>query len=204
MYAEPRLLPFHIYFGRRPLHRRVPAHHHAACRLLGSDGLLPARYFAERLERIRKMSTQNPCGLILALVMALLTQWTFDGYFRWLHGLRTQYKHRRDHFLAKEFKLLPASPNDDPVSLCACPRGGGGGVEKTGPLLMSFVPSSSGRMFVWVTLYFAGVPEKTNERDRSILTPEQQFWKRLADADALSRPRMDLRTRHAGRLGTCA
>ena len=75
--------------------------------------------FAERLERIGEMSTQNPCGLSQALVIALLTQWTFDGYFRWLHGLRTQYKHRRDIFidcLAQEFELLP---NDgDPVSLC--------------------------------------------------------------------------------------
>ena len=41
--------------------------------------------------------------------MALLTQWTFDGYFRWLRGLRTQYRHRRDFLvdcLAEEFELL--------------------------------------------------------------------------------------------------
>ena len=55
--------------------------------------------FAERLERIGEMSTQNPCGLSQALVMALLTEWTFDGYFCWLRGLRTQYKHRRDFFI---------------------------------------------------------------------------------------------------------
>ena len=55
--------------------------------------------FEEQLERIGEMSTQNPCGLSLALVMALPTQWTFDGYFRWLRGLRTQYKHRRDFFI---------------------------------------------------------------------------------------------------------
>ena len=55
-------------------------------------------------------SVQNPCGLGQTLVMALLTQWTFDGYIRWLRGLRTQYKHRRDFLvdcLADEFDLLP-------------------------------------------------------------------------------------------------
>ena len=43
-------------------------------------------------------------------------------------------------------------------------------------------------MFVWVTLYFPDAPEKTDERNGSVLTPEQQFWKRLADADVLVAP----------------
>ena len=64
--------------------------------------------------------------------------------------------------------------------LCyAYPRESGDGIEKTRTVrrpqkLMSFVPPSSG-MFVWVTLYFPDAPEKTDERDGSVLTPEQQF-----------------------------
>ena len=148
--------------------------------------------FAERLERFGEMSTQNPCGLSQALVMALLTQWTLDGYFRWLRGLRTQYKHRRDFFvdcLAQEFELLPA-PGGDPLLLCAYPRGSGDlPIEQPRSMrpLLSFVPPSSG-MFVWVTLYFGDVPNKRDKSDGSVLTPEHQFWQRLADADVLVAP----------------
>ena len=71
------------------------------------------------------------------------------------------------------------------------PRESGGGIEKTRSVRpqkrMSFVPPSSG-MFIWVTLYFSDVPAKTDERNGSVLTPEQQFWKRLADADVLVAP----------------
>jgi len=126
--------------------------------------------------------------------MALLTQWTFDGYIRWLRGLCTQYKHHRDLFVdcfAEEFELLPA-PGDDPALLCAYPResiGSGSLDEKARSMrpLLSFVPPSSG-MFVWVTLYFGDVPDRLDESDGSVLTPEYQFWRRLAEADVLVAP----------------
>jgi aromatic amino acid aminotransferase I len=136
--------------------------------------------FAERLERIGETSTQNPCGLGQTLVMALLAQWTFDGYIRWLRGLRTQYKHRRDFFvdcLAEEFELFPETGT---ASLCTLEE------EKTRPLL-SFVPPSSG-MFVWVKLYFGDVPDKSDESDGSVLTPERQFWECLTEAGVLVAP----------------
>ncbi|KAH9022377.1 hypothetical protein EDB83DRAFT_2320325 [Lactarius deliciosus] len=44
------------------------------------------------------------------LVMALLTQWMFDGYHHWLPGSRTQYRHHRDLFvdcLAEGIELFP-------------------------------------------------------------------------------------------------
>ncbi|KAI9453469.1 PLP-dependent transferase [Lactarius psammicola] len=154
--------------------------------------------FAERLERIGETSTQNPCGLGQALVMALLTQWTFDGYIRWLRGLRTQYRHRRDFLvdcLAEEFELLPApgTASSGPAALlCGYPRGSRGGGfrdEKTRAMrpLLSFVPPSSG-MFVWVKLYFGDVPDKRDEDDGSVLTPERQFWQELAEAGVLVAP----------------
>ena len=153
--------------------------------------------FAERLERMGETSTQAPCGLGQSLVMALLTQWTFDGYVRWLRGLRTQYTLRRDFFvdcLAEEFDLVPtpasavpggwsaavANGNDEMVIFCAYRCG-----EKARPLL-SFVPPSAG-MFVWIELYFGDVPDRTDE-DGSVLTPDRQFWVRLADAGVLAAP----------------
>jgi aromatic amino acid aminotransferase I len=152
--------------------------------------------FVERLERIGEVSTQEPCGLGQALVTALVSQWTFDGYARWLRGLREQYKLRRDFFvdcLAEEFDLIPAPPSaisggwaaaaagGDHKVLFACQRG-----EKS-RLLLSFVPPSAG-MFVWVEMYFGDVPDKTDEEDGSVLTPERQFWHRLIDAGLLTAP----------------
>lgn len=150
--------------------------------------------FAERLERIAEVSTQAPCGLGQALATALLSRWTFDGYIRWLRGLREQYKLRRDFFvdcLAEEFDLIPtrsalsgawaaAAAGEDHVVLSACRRG-----EKSCPLL-SFVPPSAG-MFVWVELYFGDIPDKTDE-DGSVLTPERQFWIRLIEGGILTAP----------------
>ncbi len=153
--------------------------------------------FAERLERIGETSSQSPCGLGQALVVALLSQWTFDGYVRWLRGLRVQYKFRRDFFincLAEEFDLTPSPASAISGGWAAAVAGGDQmvlsayrrGEEKSRPLL-SFVPPSAG-MFVWVELYFGDVPDKTDEEDGSVLTPERQFWLRLVDAGLLTAP----------------
>ena len=146
--------------------------------------------FAERLERIGETSAQNPCGLGQTLVMALLTQWTLDGYVRWLRGLRTQYRHRRDFFvdcLEEEFELLPEAGTASEL-LCAYPRGVSPDEKmRTRRPLLSFVPPSSG-MFVWVKLYFGDVPDKRDESDGSVLTPERQFWVRLTEAGVLVAP----------------
>ncbi|KAH9012428.1 PLP-dependent transferase [Lactarius pseudohatsudake] len=148
--------------------------------------------FAERLERIGETSAQSPCGLGQALVAALLTQWTFDGYIRWLRGLRTQYQHRRDFLvdcLAEEFELFPApdAASGGPASLCAYRRGSLDEKTRTTRPLLSFVPPSSG-MFVWVKLYFGDVPDKRDESDGSVLTPDRQFWEALAEARVLVAP----------------
>jgi hypothetical protein len=41
-------------------------------------------------------------------------------------------------------------------------------------------------MFVWVEMYFGDMSHKTDEEDDSVLTPERQFWIRLADAGLLT------------------
>ena len=43
-------------------------------------------------------------------------------------------------------------------------------------------------MFVWVKLYFGDVPDKRDESDGSMVTPERQFWQRLAEAGVLVAP----------------
>jgi len=155
--------------------------------------------FAERLERIGEVSTAMPCGFSQAFVMALLAQWTFDGYIRWLRGLRAQYRHRRDIFvdcLMDEFDLSPTRASTIPVPgawaaaageqtmVLAAYRRNSVQKEKRRPL-MSFVPPSAG-MFVWVELYFGDVPDQIE--DGTVVNPERQFWKRLADADVLTAP----------------
>jgi DNA-binding transcriptional MocR family regulator len=159
--------------------------------------------FADRLERMGETSTQSPCGLGQAFYMALISQWTFDGYVRWLRGLRTQYRQRRDFFidcLADEFDLLPTpasavSPrwasatvvSDHTFTvLSAYARGGTVHEKTTRRPLLSFMPPSSG-MFVWLELYFGDVLDVTDE-DGSVKTPEYQFWERLADAGVLAVP----------------
>ena len=147
---------------------------------------------------------QNPCELGQAFYMALISQWTFDGYVRWLRGLRAQYRHRRDFFvdcLADEFDLIStpapavssrwasATVVSDHTFMVLFAYAWGGSVhEKTmwHPLL-SFMPPSSG-MYVWLELYFGEVPDKMDDEDGSVKTPEHQFWERLADAGVLAVP----------------
>ena len=89
-----------------------------------------------------EVSTQSPCGLGQTLVIGPIAQWTFEGYVRWLRGLRAQYRHRRDLASRRSltsFRLWPRpSPaawaaSDDHTArrvLSAYPRGGGGGASK--------------------------------------------------------------------------
>ncbi|KAJ7638781.1 pyridoxal phosphate-dependent transferase [Roridomyces roridus] len=67
--------------------------------------------FAERLERASETSTQAPCGFGQSLITAVLIQWKYEGFIRWLMGLRLQYTLRRDCLvdnLAEEFHLTSA------------------------------------------------------------------------------------------------
>jgi aromatic amino acid aminotransferase I / 2-aminoadipate transaminase len=119
--------------------------------------------FAERLERIGETSLQSPCGLGQALAIQLLRTWKYEGYIRWLRGLRAQYAARRDHFidvLSDVFELEARLSTQGRWAGCevytayAKPIG-----EKKVMLekrarkpLFEFVPPTSG-MFVWVSRY---------------------------------------------------
>lgn len=52
--------------------------------------------FKERLLRATEATTQAPCGLGQAMVTKLLTTWKYEGYVRWLRGIKATYAMRRD------------------------------------------------------------------------------------------------------------
>jgi aromatic amino acid aminotransferase I len=52
--------------------------------------------FIERLTRATEAQTQAPSGFATALTTTLLTHWGYDGYIRWLRGIKSTYKQRRD------------------------------------------------------------------------------------------------------------
>ncbi len=150
-----------------------------------------------RLERIGETSTQSPCGLGQALVMALLTQWSFDGYIRWLRGLGTQYKLRRDFFvdcLAEEFELFPApgTASGGPAALLLCvparagrrrPFAGRGNEDYAAASVIRAAVVGHVRMGEDSLWGRAG-----QEGDGSVLTSENQFWQPLAKVGVLVAP----------------
>lgn len=52
--------------------------------------------FIERLMRETEAQTQAPSGFATALTTSLLTHWGYDGYIRWLRGIKATYRQRRD------------------------------------------------------------------------------------------------------------
>ena len=52
--------------------------------------------FIERLTRATEAGTQAPSGFVTAMTAKLLAEWGWDGYIRWLRGIKATYKMRRD------------------------------------------------------------------------------------------------------------
>ncbi|TFY60507.1 hypothetical protein EVG20_g7392 [Dentipellis fragilis] len=162
--------------------------------------------FIERLERHAETTTQAPCGLGQSLVTKLLQSWAYEGYIRWLRGLRIQYKARRDLFvdlLSEEFDLqravgtheLGAWHGQTVYTAYVKQRGGalwGSRSEKAsvglGGPLFSFVPPSSG-MFVWVKVHFKERAASANANGPvGEDTLEMKLWIKLAEAGVLMAP----------------
>lgn len=49
---------------------------------------------AKRPKRFCEASTQSPCGLVKCSSWRFSLSGLFDGYVRWLHGMRTLYRYR--------------------------------------------------------------------------------------------------------------
>jgi len=148
--------------------------------------------FAERLERQGETTTQAPCGFGQSMVTAILLNWKYDGYIRWLRGLGVQYTQRRDFLvdcLADEFHLqiLPGTSgvwSDCDVYGASLKPKRGIFSEKSNPTartLFSFVPPTAG-MFVWLKLHFEHHPAFTTLGYKAL---EMKLWTELAEAGVL-------------------
>lgn len=106
------------------------------------------------------------------MITQLLTkQWGYNGYIRWLRGLRTEYTLRRDFFidqLSEQFHLRPVYVAQGNWAGCTAyvarakpehlrgPTGGEVADEKHAfgeKPLFSFVAPTAG-MFIWVCVLF--------------------------------------------------
>ncbi|KAG0709595.1 pyridoxal phosphate-dependent transferase [Suillus ampliporus] len=153
-------------------------------------------FFAERLERQGETTTQAPCGFGQAIVAKILTHWTYDGYIRWLRGLRTEYQQRRDFFidcLAEEFHLQ-AVPAIAGVWQGCIVYQASSKVKKSNSItekypiqnrtMFSFVPPVAG-MFVWMRLHLEQHPSFTPEDEDTL---EIKLWTKLAKNGVLFGP----------------
>jgi len=153
--------------------------------------------FAERFERQGETSTQAPCGFGQALVVSLLLNWKFDGYIRWLQGIRAQYRERRDFCVDcfdDAFHLVPRSAGVNYTiydgyikSKMVLPQNKWKEKfidrEKQFPVF-SFTPPTSG-MFVWLQINFQDHPSFARLGRNKL---EVQLWQEFADANVLVGP----------------
>jgi len=138
----------------------------------------------------------------------LLQQWGFDGYIRWLRGIKATYRMRKtwmcdtfDDFFHLEFDF---GSNGVSTNSLVLPVLGGRGVtcysklsgdkwdEKRGltrgPALLSFIPPTAG-MFIFLAVHFDQHPDydaltRKGEDATRVLT--MKLWQTLAD-DLVSR-----------------
>ncbi|KAI0089178.1 PLP-dependent transferase [Irpex rosettiformis] len=150
-----------------------------------------APLLAERLERQGETTTQAPCGFGQSLISQLFKTWQYDGYVRWLHGLATEYRSRRDY-------LIDTLNEEFQVSRTVGTKGVWEGsdifefsfkaTEMSEKLrqrkLFSLVPPTSG-MFLWFALHFENVP---GFRQGDEETLEEKLWETLAKKGLLVAP----------------
>lgn len=123
--------------------------------------------FIERLTRATEAGTQAPSGFATALTTTLLQTWGFDGYVRWLRGIKATYRMRKTwicdtfedvfHLEFEEAGSLVSNPSvldvgmnlGKGVTCYAKPKTGTveakwdekrGLTSKRGPALVSFIP----------------------------------------------------------------
>lgn len=123
--------------------------------------------FTERLLRGCESAISSPNGIGQAMITKLMLEWGYDGYIRWLRGIKATYAMRRDwmcDLLESTFHLefnqsLPVSQHIKWITAYEKTAPGMGGAvldEKRGykaqKPLVSFVPPSAG-MFVWLAVH---------------------------------------------------
>lgn len=153
-------------------------------------------FFAERLERQGETTTQAPCGFGQAVITKILTHWTYDGYIRWLRGLRTEYQQRRNFFvdcLAEEFHLHAVSAAAGVWEGCVVYQASSKAKKSTNitdkysardRTMFSFVPPTAG-MFVWMKLHLDQHPSFVPGDEDTL---ETKLWTKLAENRVLFGP----------------
>ncbi|GAA6038133.1 hypothetical protein JCM8097_007563 [Rhodosporidiobolus ruineniae] len=162
--------------------------------------------FAERLERANESSTQGGSGFSQALIAKLLAEeWGLEGYLRWLKGIRSEYRLRRDALVnalihtadagletrprfslssssAPQFELwtTDARERDEKGFLVPAAEGKKGEGEK----VLSFVAPDGG-MFVWLRVHLSAHPRYHSTPARELL---QTLWESLAQSNLLVAP----------------
>ncbi|GFZ46123.1 hypothetical protein JCM24511_04369 [Saitozyma sp. JCM 24511] len=141
--------------------------------------------FIERLTRATEAGTQAPSGFATALTTTLLQTWGFDGYVRWLRGIKATYRMRKTwicdtfedvfHLEFEEAGSLVSNPSvldvgmnlGKGVTCYAKPKTGTveakwdekrGLTSKRGPALVSFIPPTAG-MFIFLGVHISEHPD---------------------------------------------
>ncbi|THU79070.1 PLP-dependent transferase [Dendrothele bispora CBS 962.96] len=151
--------------------------------------------FSERLVRASEVTTQAPAGWSQAIVEEHLKAWKYEGYIRWLFGLRQLYTIRRDwlcDLIFSEFDVLP-SPDGIPHDYIALPKGHGKRMDANpkSKYIFSF-SAPKGGMFVWVQLNLSNHPKFEGIRASGEEYPEEkletQIWMELIREKLLLTP----------------
>ncbi|CAK9782287.1 PLP-dependent transferase [Cutaneotrichosporon oleaginosum] len=163
--------------------------------------------FIERLTRIAECGTQAPSGFATALTLTMLNHWGWDGYVRWLRGIKANYRMKRDWMLdalADSFHLESDGSSINPLVL-STPLGRGytayarpdpasperrwdekRGVQSAhGAPLISFIPPSAG-MFIFLGVHLNTHPEYRGPDDTRTLM--DKLWRTLAKHHVLFAP----------------
>ncbi|WVQ70021.1 uncharacterized protein L199_008245 [Kwoniella botswanensis] len=162
--------------------------------------------FIERLTRITETSTQAPSGFATALTTTMLQKWGFEGYIRWLRGVKATYNMRKtwmcDAFedtFHLEFDQTNNSivrglfPEGTKTITCYSKQPRNKWDEKKGlhgPALVTFTPPTAG-MFVFLGVHVSEHPDyqdllRKGEDATHVLV--QKLWTELADNLVLFAP----------------
>ncbi|WVQ78293.1 hypothetical protein IAT38_000378 [Cryptococcus sp. DSM 104549] len=158
--------------------------------------------FIERLTRATEASTQAPSGFATALTTSMIQQWGFDGYIRWLRGIKATYNMRKtwlcdtfEDIFHLEFdsknNLFPERSSTITCYSKQTPRSAWD--EKRGArgqALITFIPPTAG-MFVFLGVHFSEHPDfhhlEAKGKDATRIL-SQKLWEVLADNLVLFAP----------------
>lgn len=140
---------------------------------------VPAQY--------RRLTRYRPCGFAQALITKLLVEeWGLTGYYRWLKGLKAQYRDRRDTLVDNLIAVSHAGLEAHQTSVGSFELRRSALSEKgdrSKPLL-SFVAPQGG-MFVWLRVHISQHRDYPAKSASSLI---MALWTKLADNKVLLAP----------------